>query len=517
MKERNFKMGYITKGNDEPMSTAVKIKLVVCLVLGTLFLSSVILSIIVDPLRLLFIYSARVDYGTAVHEAMSQEVDSLHLSAYIFNITNAKRFLSGEDDKLKVEEIGPFTYQENRTNEDLEIDLEAGVMRYTPRHKVTFLPEESVGRPEDIMVTVPNVAMLSMGSMVSTYGYFARMGFNMLTSQLDSKPTIQISAQDYLWGYEEPLINLGNTVLPGWINFDKMGVLDRLYDETTPFRVEVSATDEDKFMIKTIDGIGGLSAWGYPETSSNCNSFNGSFEGIGYPPDMSPNRPLKIYRNVLCRFMELEYQGQKTMDFGIEGMTYKFSNRSFSQIEENECLCSKGVCFEGVTDMSSCMYGLPLVLSNAHFLDASPLLYDRIEGLTPNEEDHGSSLIVEPLFGMVMATKFSVQVSVMMRDVEFNSKLSSFSDMLVPIINVKIVQPKLQDKQISTLRMVHIYIPYIFLGFQIVLVIAGVLLVSYSSKQLYWNCVPSRRKGISYSADPKDVKEVFVVEPLMNR
>uniref|UniRef100_A0A2A4JT04 Scavenger receptor class B member 1 n=1 Tax=Heliothis virescens TaxID=7102 RepID=A0A2A4JT04_HELVI len=509
-------MGYITKDNHEPVTTAVKIKLALCLVVGTLFLAAAILSIIVDPLRLLAIHSARVDYGTAVHQAMSEEVDSLHLSAYLFNITNAEQFLSGEDEKLKVEEVGPFVYQENRTNEDLEIDLAAGVMRYTPRHKVTFLPEESVGRPEDIMLTVPNVAMLSMGSMVSTYGYFARMGFNMLTAQLNTKPTIQLSAQDYLWGYDEPLINLGNTILPGWINFDKMGVLDRLYDETTPFRVEVSASDEDKFMIKTIDGIGGLSAWGYPEQSSNCNNFNGSFEGIGYPPEMPPDRPVKIYRNVLCRFMELEYTGPKMMDFGVKGMTYKFSNKSY-QIEGNECLCSKGVCHEGVSDMSACMYGLPLVLSNAHFLDASPSLYDRIEGLTPNEEDHGSSFIVEPLLGMVMATKFSVQVSVMMRDVGFNSKLASFSDMFVPIVNVKIVQPKLKDQQISTLRMVHIYMPYAFLGLQVILFISGILLVSYSSRQLYWNCVPSRKKGISYVADPTDVKEVFMVEPLMNR
>lgn len=51
-------------------------------------------------------------------------------------------------------------FRENRTNEDMEIDREAGVMRYTPRHKVTFLPEESVASPHDVIVTMPNLALL---------------------------------------------------------------------------------------------------------------------------------------------------------------------------------------------------------------------------------------------------------------------------------------------------------------------------------------------------------------------
>ncbi|CAH0673771.1 unnamed protein product [Spodoptera exigua] len=103
---------------------------------------------------------ARVGPGTLLDEALKKETDSIHLSAYLFNITNADRFASGEDDKLKMEEVGPFTYQENRTNDDMEIDMEAGVVRYTPRHRVSFLPEESIGRPEDMMLTVPNIAML---------------------------------------------------------------------------------------------------------------------------------------------------------------------------------------------------------------------------------------------------------------------------------------------------------------------------------------------------------------------
>ncbi|XP_075976285.1 scavenger receptor class B member 1-like [Anticarsia gemmatalis] len=508
-------MGYISKGSYEPIKSP-KLKLLICTTFGILFMVLVALSIILDPVVMLARYLSRVDYGTFVHEALSRETDSVHLSVYLFNVTNAEQFVSGEDEKLKIQEVGPFTYQENRTNEDLEIDLKAGVMRYTPRHRVTFLPEESIGNPEDMIVTMPNLAMLAMSSSVTTYGLLAKFGFNMLASQLRSNATVTMSAYDYLWGYDEPLIRTGNQFLPGWISFDKLGLLDRLYDKNATFRMEVSSREEDKFMIKKVNGIGGLKPWGYedPETRTSCNSFNNTFEGLSYPPQLSPTRPLKIYRNVLCRFMELEYQGTTNTDIGVEGLVYRVTNRSYDSIPENQCLCSKGICYEGISDLSPCMYGLPTVLSNAHFYETDPSIYEKIEGFTPNEEEHGSKFTIEQTIGMVMTTKFSVQLNVMVRDVSFNSKVKSFSNMFVPIAYFKIEQPKLADDLVATLKMIHIYSPYSLLTAQVILIIAGLLLLSHSARILYWNWIYTKRNGIAFQMQTKNAKEVSS-EPLM--
>lgn len=35
----------------------------------------------------------------------------LYIKIFIFNITNAERFVKGYDKRLKVEEIGPYTYR----------------------------------------------------------------------------------------------------------------------------------------------------------------------------------------------------------------------------------------------------------------------------------------------------------------------------------------------------------------------------------------------------------------------
>lgn len=67
-----------------------------------------------------------------------------------------------------------------------------------------------------------------MASKMGTYSLIPRLGFNLLTARLNSKAILQMPASDYLWGYDEPLIKLGNTLLPGWVTFDVLGVLDRV-------------------------------------------------------------------------------------------------------------------------------------------------------------------------------------------------------------------------------------------------------------------------------------------------
>lgn len=41
--------------------------------------------------------------------------------------------------------------------------------------------------------------------------------------------------------------------------------------------------------------------------------------------------------------------------------------------------------------------GLPLALSKGHFLDGDPQLFDRIEGLNPDQTEHDSRLVIEPV------------------------------------------------------------------------------------------------------------------------
>ena len=41
--------------------------------------------------------------------------------------------------------------------------------------------------------------------------------------------------------------------------------------------------------------------------------------------------------------------------------------------------------------------GLGIGLSNAHFLHANPKTYERVEGMNPKQEKHGSRIVIDPV------------------------------------------------------------------------------------------------------------------------
>lgn len=58
-----------------------------------------------------YLKQLRLANGTLLHELLLQEIEGAKVYVYLFNITNAERFLAREDDIVKVDEIGPFVYQ----------------------------------------------------------------------------------------------------------------------------------------------------------------------------------------------------------------------------------------------------------------------------------------------------------------------------------------------------------------------------------------------------------------------
>lgn len=59
-------------------------------------------------------------------------------------------------------------------------------------------------------------------------GYFANAGAYYSISALGPKLFINMTAEGLLWGYDDPLVNIANKFLPGWIDFGKIGIMDRV-------------------------------------------------------------------------------------------------------------------------------------------------------------------------------------------------------------------------------------------------------------------------------------------------
>lgn len=68
----------------------------------------------------------------------------------------------------------------------------------------------------------------SIAQVASEKSYFLRLPINLVIRQTNSKPIVNVTAKEFMFGYESPLTTLGNQFLPDWIYFDKVGLIDRV-------------------------------------------------------------------------------------------------------------------------------------------------------------------------------------------------------------------------------------------------------------------------------------------------
>nr|QRG28740.1 scavenger receptor class B member 1-like protein [Antheraea pernyi] len=464
-------------------------KLVITMVLGVVFIILPIISTLLDPVTILVNHNTRVTENSFMFELFQKEVEGAHVSLYIFNVTNADRFMDGKDHKLKVEEVGPFTYAEIRQNVDIDLNEESGELEFTPRMKLRFIPEESVADPEDVNITVPNLALLSATSLLSTYPSWIQQGYNFLVSQQNYHSISSFNVHSYLWGYNDPLIALANKLVPGLIYFDKLGIIDRLYENKTMYRMKVGITDIDRFSIKTLKKYIRETDWA-KHSPLECYNFTDTYEGVSYPPGLTLETPLNLFRIGVCRALDLEFQDKIAMDYGAEAWQYKISDRTFTK----DCNTNKGVC--GMLDLSNCTYGIPIAMSRAHFLDTDPKLYERIEGISPDPKIHDSILLIEPKIGFTLSTTLSLQMNINLGDISFNEATHSFSNMVLPVAYIKVVQQDVFSELDYVLKLIHTTGPNILITIDIILFLIGVILLAYSGVVAYKNkCCDKQTKS----------------------
>jgi hypothetical protein len=64
--------------------------------------------------------------------------------------------------------------------------------------------------------------------MLHNSSVFLNLGLATLARYLNSQPLLNLTVHEYLWGYEDPLVSLASTVLPNWIPFTRLGLMERV-------------------------------------------------------------------------------------------------------------------------------------------------------------------------------------------------------------------------------------------------------------------------------------------------
>lgn len=247
-----------------------------------------------------------------------------------------------------------------------------GTMSYVPHRTHKFIAERSIGHPTDYRIKVPNIPLLGMSSHMNKWSIFGAMTLSSLAASLKLEPLLDMTVDEYLWGYDDPLVKFGSQIIPSFINIEKFGLLDRMFDDgedLVQMHLPNATPDEEDTMtprdyaIQTWDKRLGLKQWHYNEDNrmsrenTPCNTLRGTYDGTLFPKGFAED--FRVYRKAFCRTLQMKHTHSDRVD-GIDVEWFKFDELAFhndANDPESSCYCDEQRCLkQGLSDISPCYY-----------------------------------------------------------------------------------------------------------------------------------------------------------------
>jgi scavenger receptor class B, member 1 len=147
------------------------------------------------------------------------------LKVFVFNITNSADFIAGRDSKLKLQEIGPITFQEILEHTDVVIHEENSTLSYTVGRRIVFKESANIKDILNQTVFVANMAALSGCTYVAKDNVFKRMGYNALLNFYSTQPVIETTIYNYFFNLTDPILLAVKSILPHMVPQTNSGIL----------------------------------------------------------------------------------------------------------------------------------------------------------------------------------------------------------------------------------------------------------------------------------------------------
>ncbi|CAH1155052.1 unnamed protein product [Phaedon cochleariae] len=416
-----------------------------------------------DPLQMIIRRLVSLTPGSMLFTIWSNPPYDVVMKLYVFNVTNPEEFLRGEE-KLNVQQLGPYAYKELLTNQNSTFH-DDGTVTYTPRRDFPVDAANSIGDARTDRIIVPNIPMIGIQSYLKDASFITNIGFSTISTSLGAQSFMNLTVEEYLWGYEDKLVSVANKFIPSWIDFGKFGIMERLMNRDNTNQVTISSvpgkthspyeyllTDEEKmaeFHIVKWNGSPGLKDWGFDDseeaisTTKKCHLVEGAFDGTVFPKPLRKNRTLTLFRKAFCRPVDLTFVEESTTAQGFRSYNYKLNNNMFASPEinpANECFCRNGECpGKGLQNIGVCYYDIPIVLSQPHFLNGAPEVINAISGMNPSEELHSGIAKIHPDLGVPLdESTLKVQVNLGVGKTKYNSKTRPFNDLTLPLLWIEL-------------------------------------------------------------------------------
>ncbi|KAL0131544.1 hypothetical protein PUN28_002827 [Cardiocondyla obscurior] len=413
----------------------------ILMALGLFSLAFGCVILLCHPYDLLFNWKLFFGQGGETFEMWRKPEVDLYLKVYLFNVTNHNEFLSGEESKLRFQEVGPYVYKEAFEHANVVFN-DNGTLSAVPVHPLKYIPELSNGTEEDLVI-MPNIALFSITNVMKDASYISRWGLNTLIRRTNTQPLVQMTAREFMFGYQSTLVTLGNHLMPSWIKFDRLGLIDRMYDFDGDFET-IYTGETDLRLTGLIDKYNG--DVNLPQWTGSCANVHGASDGVKFPSYIKPNDTLLFFRKSLCRSERMVRVGEKVVQ-GLYTYQYKFMENELDNgaiNPENKCFCRQGVCLKpGLIDVTDCYYGFPIALSYPHFYKSDPSLLEAVEGLNPEKEKHESYFFIQPKTGLPVDLAFRFQINMALQDIEHMARVEKFPHLTLPMLWFEIGMYKL--------------------------------------------------------------------------
>ncbi|NXD07239.1 SCRB1 protein, partial [Nothocercus nigrocapillus] len=421
--------------------------------------------------------NVRIDPGSIAFGMWKDIPVPFYLSVHFFEVMNPQEILQGA--KPVVSQRGPYVYREFRHKTNITFH-DNGTVSFLEYRRLFFRPELSAGSEDDYIV-VPNILLMGAAVMMENLPNFVKLLLSGALAGLKQEAFMNRTVGELMWGYEDPLIETLNVLVPGLMPFEgKFGLFVEFNDSHSGL-FTVNTGMQDISRVHMVDSWNGLRKVKYWRTNE-CNMINGT-SGEMWPPFMSPTS-LEFYSPEACRSMKLVYE-QSGEFAGVP--TYRFvapktlfANGTDYPPNEGFCPCLQS----GIQNVSSCRFNAPLFLSHPHFYNADPFLVNAVDGLHPNKEQHALFLDVHPMTGIPMNCSIKLQLNLYIKQVPGILQTGKTKPVVLPLLwfaESGSIEGSVLNQFYTNLVLIPSvldYLQYIFLGLSIPLIITAAVLVA---------------------------------------
>nr|XP_023017900.1 scavenger receptor class B member 1-like [Leptinotarsa decemlineata] len=278
---------------------------------------------------------------------------------YIFNYTNVQDYKDGLAEKLHVDDVGPYTYEEKLDRENVNI-IDDERITFQERRTYSFRPDLSAGSQND-QVTVPNIPLISGSAVVKHNNFFTRLAYDATLRGLDLQAFVTLPAHDFITGYYDRLY-AASRVLSSFDDVQPPETFALLASKIglNPRVITMNTGIYDYNKIGQFEKINGQDILSYFETDE-CNSLQSGDGAMYPPPQVQQKKNIYFMFPELCRRMPLVFENETTIFNGkVPAYRYVLPEDIFDSPEEkpeNQCYCnSNKKCLKGIFNTTACNF-----------------------------------------------------------------------------------------------------------------------------------------------------------------